>query len=296
MYHQPVLLQESIDALLTEDGGWYADLTMGGGGHTSEFLRRTRDAKMLAFDQDPDAIRQIPENERLTFVPSNFRYLAEWLEYLGIGKLKGVLADLGVSTFQIDELDRGFTFRQDAELDMRMDKQRELTAIQVLNTYDSKALQSLLSRYGEVRNARTLAQAIVKARRYGGINTADDLLAILENLYVGKKMRYIAQVFQAIRIEVNDEMNALKDMLYSLPELMEKGGRLVVLSYHSIEDRIVKRFLKNGSERGIDERDVYGHFERPFKSINKKVVRPSDEEIKFNPRARSAKMRIGKKI
>lgn len=296
MYHEPVLLKESIDELITQDDGWYVDLTMGGGGHTIEILNRIKKAKLLAFDQDPDAINQIPEDNRLKFIPSNFRYLEQWLGYLGLGKVSGVLADLGVSTFQIDEKSRGFTYRQDGVLDMRMDKERELTAEVVLNEYSKEDLQVILSEYGEVRNAATLARAIVEARKYGGIYTVDDLLAILETRVVGKRMRYISQVFQAIRIEVNDEIGALKDMLLSLVNVIRPGGRVVVLSYHSLEDRIVKDFLRKGIVERKRDNPMAEQKDRPFKMINKKVIVASAEEIKINPRARSVKMRIGEKI
>lgn len=296
MYHKAVLLKEAVDELIIGDEGWYVDVTMGGGGHTSEILKRLKKARVLAFDQDPDAIRQIPENKRLTFVPSNFRFLADWLEYLSVRKVSGVLADLGVSTFQIDEKSRGFTYRVDAELDMRMDKARKLSAVEVLNEYGAPELQGLLSKYGEIRNARTLAEAIVEARRYGGIYRVNDLVAIMEGLAVGKKARYFAQVFQAIRIEVNDEMGALRQMLEALPGVVEKGGRVVVLSYHSLEDRMVKNLFRKGYvEKGEDDPWSKGA-ERPFKEVNKKVIIPSPEEINENPRARSAKMRVGEKL
>lgn len=293
MYHKPVLLKESIEAMLQEDDGWYVDLTMGGGGHTAEFLKNTSNAKMLAFDQDPDTWYQIPENERLKFVPSNFQYLVEYLEYLEIEKVNGVIADLGVSSFQIDELDRGFTFRGDVQLDMRMDQKQEKTAVNVLNEYKRRDLQDILSKYGEVRNAKTLSEAIVHARKYGGIYKVSDLVAILDALFVGKRERYYAQVFQAIRIEINDEMGALRKLLAGLPEVVGKGGRVVFLSYHSLEDRMIKFFLKKGI---IDNGLIMREGKKAFKMVNKKVIRPSHEEIKLNPRARSAKMRIGEKI
>ncbi len=296
MYHKPVLLEEAVEALITEDDGWYVDVTMGGGGHTTEILKRTKKAKMLAFDQDPDAILQIPVNERLKFIPSNFRYLKEWLEYMAVAEVRGVLADLGVSTFQIDERSRGFTYREDARLDMRMDKSRKLSAVEVLNEYNAQNLQLIFSEYGEIRNAKTLSEAIVEARKYGGIYTVNDLLAIMESIAVGKKPRYYAQVFQAVRIEVNDEMGALRQLLDSLTSVVAPGGRVVFLSYHSLEDRMVKNFFKKGEATDRKENDFERRDEKPFMEVNRKVIVPSSVEIKENPRARSAKMRIGEKL
>lgn len=296
MYHKPVLLEEAVEALITKDDGWYVDVTMGGGGHTAEILKRTKKAKMLAFDQDPDAILQIPVNERLKFVPSNFRYLKEWLEYMAVAEVRGVLADLGVSTFQIDERSRGFTYREDARLDMRMDKSRKLSAVEVLNEYNAQNLQLIFSEYGEIRNAKTLSEAIVEARKYGGVYTVNDLVAIMESIAVGKKPRYYAQVFQAVRIEVNDEMGALRQLLDSLASVVAPGGRVVFLSYHSLEDRMVKNFFKKGETTDRKENDFERRGGKPFKEVNRKVIVPSSVEIKENPRARSAKMRIGEKL
>lgn len=295
-YHDPVLLTESVAALQIKPDGVYVDATFGGGGHSRKILEQLGPKGILiAFDQDKDALANLSDDKRLVFVQNNFRHLRRYLRLNGILEVDGILADLGVSSHQIDEGARGFSYRFDAELDMRMNQDEPLNAATVLNTYDAEALQKVFGEWGEVRNARTLAQAIVQARRVKNLETIGDLLRIAEPLYMGQKMRYLSQVFQAIRIEVNDEMGALREFLEASLLALKPGGRLVVITYHSLEDRPVKNFLKSGDFEGNPAKDFYGNITRPFEIITKKAVEPGEAEIRRNPRARSAKLRVGEK-
>lgn len=293
MYHLPVLLKESIDLLRLEGGETVVDATYGGGGHSKEILHRLNAKGLLvAFDQDADAYANILKDERLIFCQANFRYLDRFLKLEGIGEVDAILADLGVSSHQFDEGERGFSYRfPDAELDMRMNVENANTASMILNTYEESMLQEMFSKYGEVRNAKQLAQAIVRIRASRSFRKVSDLLEALDEVGKGPKMKYYSQVFQALRIEVNEEIKALEEFLTASLEVLKPGGRMVVISYHSIEDRLVKRFFKTGNTEGNMEQDEFGHIYRPFSLINKQVIQPTESEIRKNTRARSAKLR-----
>ena len=295
-YHVPVMLHESIDLMGIEGNGIYVDATFGAGGHSREILNRLGpDSKLLVFDQDQDATQNLIQDDRLIFIDSNFRYLENYLNYLKIEKIDGILADLGVSSFQFDSEDRGFSYRFDAMLDMRMNQEMKLSANDLLQTYPEEELVDVFSKYGEVRNSKTLAREIVKNRSQA-IWTSQRFNALLDRLRMGTTAKYFAQVYQAIRIEVNDEMGALKDLLQASKKYLKKDGRLVVISYHSIEDRIVKNVMKKGNAEGKMEQDDFGNIERPFKVITKQVVEADEEEKKRNSRARSAKLRAARKL
>lgn len=296
-YHKPVLLTESIEALNIAEAGIFVDATYGGGGHSRLILQKL-DAKgqLYSFDQDEDVLPNlITDEERFTFIHHNFRFFKRFLRLHGVSQIDGVLGDLGVSSHQLDDATRGFSFRFDTDLDMRMNQEGELSAADVLRTYSAEELQQVFSRYGEVRNSKTLAQAIVAERNQRAIRTTSDFLMMLNPLIRGNRNRYLAQVFQALRIEVNDEMGALQTFLSEARELLKPGGRLVIISYHSLEDRLVKNFMKTGNFDGEVIKDFYGNIERPFKLITKKALLPSKQEIDQNPRARSAKLRIAEK-
>lgn len=296
-YHVPVLAQTCIDLLAIRPDGVYVDVTFGGGGHSRMILEKLgANGRLIAFDQDQDAQRNLPGDPRVFFVPANFRYLKRYLRLYGIRQIDGLLADLGVSSHQFDEGERGFSFRFDAELDMRMDQSQDKTAADILATYDAARLQQLFSEYGEVRNARTLAHHLVEERSQRPMQTIGDLLAAIDPLVRGQRARYLAQVFQALRIEVNDEMGALEQMLLDATATLKPGGRLVVLAYHSLEDRLVKNILKTGRANGEAEQDFYGHIHRPYQVLTKKPILPPDDEIKRNSRARSAKLRAGERL
>jgi 16S rRNA (cytosine1402-N4)-methyltransferase len=298
-YHVPVLLQEAVDGLQVEAEGIYVDCTFGGGGHSREILRRMgSEGKLIAFDQDADARRNLPEDDRIIFVPHNFRHLQRFLRLHKIQSVDGILADLGVSSHQFNEGERGFSTRSDeAALDMRMDQRQELTAQTILSDYSEQRLHKLFEQYGEVTNAKTLAKTIVDARRTTPFKTIADFKNAVHDVVKGNPNKYFAQVFQALRIEVNDEMGALKEMLQQVPEVLNKGGRIAVITFHSIEDRIVKVFFKEGSFEERDEYDVYGGGRKSeLKVITKKPVVPSEKEIRTNPRSRSAKLRIAERI
>ena len=296
-YHIPVLAKESIEALNIQPKGVYVDATFGGGGHSKLILNNLdTDSRLIGFDQDEDALKNSLPDERFTFVHHNFRYLKRFLKLHGHRKVDGILADLGVSSHQFDVPERGFSFRFDADLDMRMDQQSGYTAADLLNRLSAAELQSMFSRYGEVRNSKMLAQAIVSNRQSAKFQTIDDLLTTLTSLVRGDRNRYLAQVFQALRIAVNDEIGALEDFFQQAQEVLKPGGRLVVITYHSIEDRITKRFLKTGNAEGLIDKDFYGNISRPYKIITKKAMLPSTEEIKRNPRSRSAKLRVGERL
>ena len=296
-YHRPVLLNESIEALNIKPNGIYVDVTFGGGGHSRKILEKLgAGGKLVAFDQDADARANLPEDARIIFVQHNFRELKKFLRLHGIRKVDGVLGDLGVSSHQFNEAERGFSYRFDAELDMRMNQGSDTTAQTILNSYTAVELQQIFGEYGEVRNAKTLAQSILAEREMKPIKTIGDFLAILDPCVRGKRNKYLSQVFQALRIEVNDEVAALKDLLTQSLEILDISGRLVIISYHSLEDRLTKNFIKKGNFEGQFIKDFYGNIYRPFKEISKKAIEPSPEEIKINPRARSAKMRIAEKV
>lgn len=293
-YHQPVLARQCIEALAIQRNGVYVDATFGGGGHSRLLLEQLGlEGRLIAFDQDADALTNLPEDGRLLFVQHNFRHIRRFLRLHEVDKVHGLLADLGVSSHQFDTAERGFSYRFDAELDMRMNQSGEQRASDILNTYTAQALQTMFSEYGEVRNARTLAQELVARRQVKPFETVADLLTVAEKLARGARHRYLAQVFQALRIELNDEMGALRELLESTLDLLHPGGRLVVLSYHSLEDRMVKNFLKTGRVDGAVQKDFYGNIDRPFEVLTRKAVEPDEEEVAQNPRARSARLRVG---
>ena len=299
-YHVPVMLTECVDGLDLKPGGVYVDVTFGGGGHSREIIARLASgARLFSFDQDPDARENAKEFDArsFTFVDANFRYLKRYLKLHGIRQVDGILADLGISSHQIDEPERGFSTRAEAVLDMRMDQKSELTARKVLNEYDEAALHKMLGIYGEVKNAKTLAGAIVSERFNKPFETTVELIDLLKGLAPrGREYKYYAQVFQAIRMEVNDEMGALEDFLNQSAEVLKPGGRLVVESYHSLEDRMVKNFINKGKVFGEVEKDFFGNQLKPFKAINRKPITASEEELKVNNRARSAKLRIAERL
>ncbi len=299
-YHVPVMLTECVDGLDLKPGGVYVDVTFGGGGHSREIIARLASgARLFSFDQDPDARENAKEfdTRSFTFVDANFRYLKRYLKLHGIRQVDGILADLGISSHQIDEPERGFSTRAEAVLDMRMDQKSELTARKVLNEYDEAALHKMLGIYGEVKNAKTLAGAIVSERFNKPFETTVELIDLLKGLAPrGREYKYYAQVFQAIRMEVNDEMGALEDFLNQSAEVLKPGGRLVVESYHSLEDRMVKNFINKGKVFGEVEKDFFGNQLKPFKAINRKPITASEEELKVNNRARSAKLRIAERL
>ena len=296
-YHVPVLLKESVDALNIKASGIYVDATFGGGSHSREILKYLNDkGHLIGFDQDEDALANTADDARFSFAHSNYKYLRQFLRLYGHLEVDGILADLGVSSHQFDEAARGFTFREDSQLDMRMNQKGEKTAVDILNTYSPEEIQQVLSEYGELRNAKTVAQKIWEERKNRPITTSSQLLQILGPLIRGNRNRYLAQVFQALRIEVNDEINSLKTFLMEAAQVLKPGGRLVIISYHSLEDRAVKKFFRSGNFSGIPEKDFYGNMLKPFKVITRKPQLPSPEEIKKNPRARSAKMRVAEKL
>ena len=296
MYHDSVLVSQSIEGLDLKEDGIYVDATFGGGGHSKSILQHLGDkGHLYAFDQDADAMKNAGAWERFTFIASNFRYLKRWMRYYGVEKLDGVLADLGVSSHQFDVPERGFSYRFNELLDMRMNQRQGKTAGDFINELPEDQIRQILYDYSDVPNARKLAREIVKARQSGAIRTTADLVSVLDACTVGNRMKYLSQVFQAFRIAVNDEMGALKDFLRDAFDLLAPGGRMVVMSYHSMEDRLVKHFFKSGNFEGRQIKDEYGNIYRPMRLITKKPVVPSEEEVKRNVRARSAKLRIGEK-
>lgn len=296
-YHIPVLLNASVDGLQIKPGGIYVDATYGGGGHSREILSRLNPAgKLFAFDQDEDALQNLPDDARITFVPQNFGFVKNFLKMYGVNQIDGLLADLGVSSHQFDEPERGFSTRFDSPLDMRMDKNNSVSALTVLNEYEEKKLAEIFRTFGEISQAKGMAAAVVAYRHENPITTTAQLKAAVQRfIKPHRENKILAQLFQAIRIEVNQELEALKRLLVQAADLLKPGGRLCVISYHSLEDRLVKRFIRNGLFEGEPERDIYGHFTVPFKSIGKFIV-PGEEEIKQNSRARSAKLRIAEKL
>ncbi|MGZ8549072.1 MAG: 16S rRNA (cytosine(1402)-N(4))-methyltransferase RsmH [Chitinophagaceae bacterium] len=298
LYHIPVLLQETMAGLAIRPGGIYVDCTFGGGGHSKAILEKLGPkGKLFAFDQDEDARRNLPVDERLVFVPHNFRHIERFLRLHQVNAVDGVMADLGVSSHQFDEAGRGFSTRFDAKLDMRMDQRQTLTALEVVTTYSEDQLHKLFEQYGEVTNAKTLSKKIVDVRDHVSLKTIDALKNALREVVKGNPNKYFAQVFQALRIEVNDELGALKEMLQQIPKLLNPGGRVAIITFHSLEDRLVKNFFRRGSfdepERNpfINEEEV-----NELKIITKKSIQPSEKEMKENPRSRSARLRVAEKI
>ncbi|HIZ33496.1 MAG TPA: 16S rRNA (cytosine(1402)-N(4))-methyltransferase RsmH [Candidatus Bacteroides merdigallinarum] len=296
-YHIPVLLTPAVDGLDIRPDGTYVDVTLGGGGHTREILRRLGpDGRLLGFDQDEDAERNIPDDPRFTFVRSNFRYLHNFLRYHGIRHIDGLLADLGVSSHHFDDSQRGFSFRFDGALDMRMNKRAGQTAADIVNTYDEERLANIFYLYGELKNSRRLAAALVRARAQAPVATIGQFLDIVKPLFGREReKKELARVFQALRIEVNHEMEALREMLQAATEALRPGGRLAVITYHSLEDRLVKNLMKTGNMEGTVVKDFYGNVQTPFRTVNNKVITPDEDEVARNPRSRSAKLRIAEK-
>ena len=292
-YHNPVLLKDSVDALIINESGIYVDCTFGGGGHSREILSRLdQNGKLFSFDQDIDAVRNKIDDNRFELVEQNFRFLKNNLRFRGIKQVDGVLGDLGVSSHQFDTPERGFSTRFDGELDMRMNQNAKLSAKTIINEYEEEDLARVFYDFGELQGSYRLAREVVKARADKQINTIDELKQIFSFIPKMKENKFFAQMFQALRIEANDEMAALKEMLTQCGEVIKPGGRLVIISYHSLEDRLTKRYMKNGMFEGEPERDVFGNWSAPFKPLQSKVIVPTQEEINENPRARSAKMRI----
>lgn len=296
-YHIPVLLNDSIDGLAIKPNGIYVDATFGGGGHSSEILARLGDeGRLYAFDQDQDALQNSIDDDRFILIPENFRYIKRFLKLEGVKRVDGILADFGVSSHQFDEGQRGFSIRFDAELDMRMDQTSGKSASELLNTYSEEQISQILWQYGEIKMSRKLAKAIVSERVENPISSTSQLNALLTPYFPPTKVnKFLAQVYQAIRIEVNQEMEALKEFLLQAPELIKAGGRISLISYHSLEDRLVKRFLRDGKFSGAPEKDFYGNLIVPFKKVSK-LITPTSEEMQRNNRSRSAKLRIGEKL
>ena len=297
VYHIPALLNESIDGLNIRPEGIYVDVTFGGGGHSMEILKRLKKGRLIAFDQDEDARQNIPADSRFLFLDQNFRFLRNNLRFNGISSIDGLIADLGVSFHQFDEAERGFTFRQDAPLDMRMNKSGNVTAAHLLKTLDETSLADVFYRFGELPNSRRIAKKIVEFRVIKPLDTVNDILEAIGKLApYRQEHKFYAKVFQALRISVNHEIDYLREMLEQALDVLKPGGRLVVITYHSLEDRIVKNFMKSGNFEGVENKDFYGNIETPFRIINRKGTTPGEEEIAYNNRARSARLRIAEKI
>jgi len=297
MYHDPVMLNECIDYLNITDSGTYVDVTFGGGGHSKAILEKLGiKGKLVGMDQDDDAVKNALIDSRFLMIQANFSDISSYLRLNGIRKVDGILADLGVSSFQLDEASRGFSYRFEAPLDMRMNQNGQLDAAKIINFYSDDKLLNIFSTYGEVRNSKTLVNQIVKERRIAKVHTIQDFLRMIDAVIIGEKFKYLSQVFQALRIEVNDEMNVLKSFLLSTKDILNENGRLVIMSYHSLEDRLVKNFMKAGNFEGELESDFYGKISKPFQLITKKAIQATPEEVKRNPRSRSAKLRVCQKI
>jgi 16S rRNA (cytosine1402-N4)-methyltransferase len=296
-YHVPALLDQSIRGLNIRSDGIYVDTTFGGGGHSMEILRRLKNGRLIAFDQDEDAMRNVPDDKRLIFLNQNFRFLKNNLKFNGITSIDGLIADLGVSFHQFDEPERGFTFRKDVQLDMRMNKKNPVTAATLLKTLDETAMAKIMYDYGELVNSRRIASEIVAARAVKPLTTVNDIINAIGKLAPSRQEhKFYARVFQALRIAVNHEIDYLKEMLQQALELLKKDGRLVVITYHSLEDRVVKNFMRTGNFEGEEKKDFYGNLITPFRVINKKGIVPEESEIEDNKRARSARLRIAEKI
>lgn len=297
MYHQPVLLNESIEGLDIRPDGIYADLTYGSGGHSREILKRLEKGKLMAFDQDEDALKNAIDDERFLLINGNYRFFTNFLRYHGINEVDGIIADLGVSSHQFDEAERGFSFRFDSRLDMRMNQKSKLTAAEILNTYTVEELCKIFRSYGEVINAYKLAQLITGKRVLSKIETTEQFKVMIgECIPRQGENKYLAQVFQALRMEVNDEIESLKEMLIQSASILKKEGSLVVITYHSLEDRLVKNFIRSSNFEGILDKDLYGNVKTAFRQVNRKVIVPDENEIENNNRSRSAKLRIAKRI
>ena len=296
-YHNPVLLKETVDGLNIKPDGIYVDVTFGGGGHSKEILKRLGpNGKLFAFDQDKDALLNTIDDNRFTLINENFRYVRRFLRFYGAKEVDGVLADFGVSSHQFDVAERGFSTRFEADLDMRMNQDDAISAYHVVNEYEEEQLKQVLLQYGELRQAPAMAKVIIEERKNGELKTSEQLKTVLKRFLNHKKEnKVLAQIYQAIRIEVNQEIEALKEFLLQTPEVLVEGGRLSLISYHSLEDRLVKRFIRNGMFEGEPERDVFGNFEVPLKKVGNLIV-PTKEEIAMNNRARSAKLRIAEKL
>ena len=296
-YHNAVLLKETVDGLDIKPDGVYVDVTFGGGGHSREILSRLGEhGKLFAFDQDKDALANTIEDDRFVLINENFRYVKRFLRFYGVKEVDGILADFGVSSHQFDVAERGFSTRFEADLDMRMNRDNNLSAYQVINNYSEEQIKDVLLQYGELRNAPAMARVIVEERKHAEIKTSEQLKAVLKSfLNHQRENKVLAQIYQAIRIEVNQEIEVLKELLLQTPELLKTNGRLSFISYHSLEDRLVKRFIRNGLFEGEPERDVFGNFEVPLKKVGKLIV-PPHSEIKVNNRARSANLRVAKKL
>ncbi|MFO7621091.1 MAG: 16S rRNA (cytosine(1402)-N(4))-methyltransferase RsmH [Bacteroidales bacterium] len=296
-YHIPALLNEAIEGLNIRSDGVYVDVTFGGGGHSMEILRRLTTGKLIAFDQDEDVLQHVPSEERFLFLSQNFRFLRNNLRFNGIEKIDGLLADLGVSFHQFDEPDRGFTFRRNTDLDMRMNRDGQVTAAHLLNTLDETSLADLFFRYGELTASRKIAREIIRRRETEPLRRVSDLMEATDKIAPAwNKNKFYAKLFQALRIAVNDEISSLKEMLEQALEMLDHGGRLVVITYHSLEDRIVKNFMRSGNFDSEEEKDFYGNIVTPFRMLNRKGVTPGERELAINNRARSARLRIAEKI
>ena len=297
-YHIPVMLKETIEGLNIKPNGIYVDCTFGGGGHSKEILERLgNEGKLIAFDQDEDAKRNVPDDDRVLFVPHNFRYLKRFLQLNGITEVDGVLADLGVSSHQFNEATRGFSIRFDGAFDMRMDQRQQKTAVDIVNGYSEQQLHKLFEQYGEVTNAKTLARTIVEVRKTKSLQTIEGFKNAIAQVVKGNPNKYLAQVFQALRIEVNEELEALKELLMQLPDVLKSGGRAAIITFHSLEDRIVKTFFRDGGFE-IKDDNPFSREEKKkseFKLVNKKPIEATEEEKKINPRSRSAKLRVAEK-
>jgi len=297
MFHRSVLLKESIDALAIRKAGIYVDATFGGGGHSKEILKRLEEGKLFGFDQDLDALENAPDDPRFTMINSNFKYIKNFLKLYRSVPVDGILADLGISSHQIDIPERGFSTRYEAELDMRMDQRGKVMAKDIVNSYTEVELARVLNEYGEIRNPMKVARAIAAHRREKAITTTKDLTDFLLPFAIrGRENKYFAQVFQALRIEVNGEMDVLKEFLAQATEVLRPGGRLVVIAYHSLEDKLVKNYFRSGKFAGEPEKDFYGNLLTPLHAINRKPIVPGEEEVSENPRARSARLRIAEKV
>lgn len=296
-YHLPVLLESTIDGLNIKPNGTYVDLTYGGGGHSKAILSKLKNGKLFAFDQDADTLSNKIDDNRLTFINQNFKYVKKFLKLYGVEKVDGVLGDLGVSSYHFDKSSRGFSTRFDGDLDMRMNQSQTHTAKDVVNDYGIKDLTLLFKKYGELKNASAISNSIDVFRSKKSISTTNDLSeAVKKNLPNHKSNKVLAKIFQAIRIEVNQELKALEEMLLQLIDIVKSGGRMIIISYHSLEDRIVKNFIKKGKFYGEIEKDIYGNYELPFIAINNKPITPQKDELKINSRSRSAKLRIAERI
>lgn len=297
-YHLPVMLNECIQGLNIKKDGIYVDVTFGGGGHSKEILKHLgENGKLYAFDQDLDAVQNLPDDPRLVFINHNFRYIRQFLEYLKAVPVNGILADLGISSYQINTAEKGFAHRLSGDLDMRMDQNAKLKASDIINQYGERDLLKIFNQYGEIKNAYKLVQVIMEKRKVNPITTIEDFKTAISNCIPGKEeSKYLSQVFQALRIEVNNEMKALEALLENVTDLLAPGGRFVVMSYHSLEDRMVKNFINTGNVEGELEKDLFGKTSLRMKAITRKPIIPSDEEIAENKRARSAKLRIAEKI